>query len=404
MKGKVLIVEDEPIVALDLQQEIEQFGCEVVGLAESADEALMVAEANRPDLALMDVRIIGSMDGIQTARLLRHSHQVPVIFLTSYNDEVTTGRAAKEMPYGYLTKPFRSRELKAALSVGLHRARMDAAKHCSREAMEATMGGMREGVLSVSLEHKVRFMNAAAERLTGWALAAARGRKLYEVLDLSDECRRPLPELNNLKDAGAFEEFGWSLKRTDGGASVLVDFSVAPLAAQNGERTGFVVTLRDAGERLRTQAIEETLDDVRSFDQAPMAMVQLDEDSRVVRVNQALLRESGVALESLVGRSLTGLSMDADPRIAKDSNAHAAKRRNIGGSGAGAGVELERGRVLRGTAANAVRRLVPFWVTRPLRSSLVFSYIFFHLPIAALRLDSDTVIAAGPRRAVDGLS
>jgi PAS domain S-box-containing protein len=318
LKGKILIVEDEPIVALDLQQEVEQFGCEVVGLAESADEALIAVEANRPDLALMDVRIVGSMDGIQTARLLRNMYQVPVIFLTSYSDELTISRAAREMPYGYLTKPFQSRELKAALRVGLHRAMMDAGQHSAREAMEATVGGMREGVLTVTPDHEVRFMNAAAERLTGWALAAAKGRKLYEVLDLSDGWGRPLPELNNLENAGAFEEFGWSLKQPEGGASVLVDLSVAPLAAQNGERTGFVVTLRDAGERLRAQAIEETLDEARSFDRAPMAIVQLDEDGRVVRVNQALLRESGVAAESLVGRSLTGLSMDADPRISHD--------------------------------------------------------------------------------------
>jgi PAS domain S-box-containing protein len=176
---------------------------------------------------------------------------------------------------------------------------------------------MREGVLSVSLEHKVRFMNAAAERLTGCALAAAKDRLLYEVLELSDERQRPLPELNNHEDARATEEFGWALKQIDGG-SVLVDFSVAPQTALSGERTGFVVTLRDASERLRTQAIEDTFDEMRSFDQAPMAMVQLDENSRIVRVNRALLRESGVALESLVGRTLTGLSMDADPRIAKD--------------------------------------------------------------------------------------
>jgi PAS domain S-box-containing protein len=317
MKGKVLIVEDEPIVALDLQQEVEQFGCEVVGLAESADEALMAVEANRPDLTLMDVRIVGSMDGIQTARLLRNMYQVPAIFLTSYSDELTLSRAAREMPYGYLTKPFQHRELKAALRVALHRARMDAMQHCTREAMEATVGGMRESVLTVSLEHEVQFMNAAAEQLTGLTLATARGRKLYEVLDLSDGRQRPLPELNNLENAGVSEEFGWSLKQTDGDP-VLVDFTVAPLAAQNGERTGFVVTLRDAGERLRSQAIEETLDEVHSFDQAPMAMVQLDGDGRIVRVNQALLRESGVAVESLVGRTLTGLSMDSDPRIARN--------------------------------------------------------------------------------------
>lgn len=317
MKGKILIVEDEPIVALDLQQEVEQFGCEVVGVAESADEALIAVETSHPDLALMDVRIVGSMDGIQTARLLRNVYQVPAIFLTSYSDELTISRAAREMPYGYLTKPFQRRELKATLRVALHRARMDLGQHTAQEAMEATVGSMREGVLTVSLDQKVQFMNAAAEQLTGIKLSKARGRDLYEVLKLSDSRQRPLPELDSHENADAVEEFGWSLRQPSG-APVLVDFAIAPLAAQDGQRTGFVVTLRDAGERLRSQAIEETLDEVRSFDQAPMAMVQLDGDGRIVRVNQALLRESGVAAENLVGRSLTGLSMDSDPRIARD--------------------------------------------------------------------------------------
>jgi len=109
MTGKVLIVEDEPIVALDLQQELEQFGCEVVCLAQSADEALMAVEESQPDLALMDLHIVGSLDGIQTARLLRDAYQVPSIFLTAYSDDVTIERAVREMPYGYLIKPFQAR-------------------------------------------------------------------------------------------------------------------------------------------------------------------------------------------------------------------------------------------------------------------------------------------------------
>ena len=111
MSGKVLIVEDEPIVALDLQQELEELGCEVTGLAESADAAMMWVEECRPDLVLMDISIDGSMDGIQAARLLRHAYELPVVFLTSYSDKDTLARAARELPYGYLTKPFRSREL-----------------------------------------------------------------------------------------------------------------------------------------------------------------------------------------------------------------------------------------------------------------------------------------------------
>jgi PAS domain S-box-containing protein len=317
MRGKVLIVEDEPIVALDLKQELEMLGCEVLGVAESADEALVAAGVHRPDLALMDVRIVGSVDGIQTAGLLRAAYQIPVVFLTSYSDETTIARAAREMPYGYLTKPFQSGELKATLQVALHKAKVDARQDAAHRKLAATISGMREGVLMVSTEGRVEFMNAAAEGLAGWTLAKAKGRTLHEVLKLNDCNQRAADLLSNREDAISVEEFGWTLRQPDGGL-VRVDLSLAPLAGVSGPRKGYVITVRDAAQRMRSQAIEETLDEAHSFDQSPTAMVQLDGDGRIVRVNQALQRESGVPADSLVGRSLTGLSMDPDPRIAKD--------------------------------------------------------------------------------------
>ena len=317
MKGKVLIVEDEPIVALDLKQELEMLGCEVLGVAESADEALVAAGVHRPDLALMDVRIAGSVDGIQTAGLLRAAYQTPVVFLTSYSDETTIARAVREMPYGYLTKPFQSGELKATVQVALHKAKVDARQDATHRKLAATMSGMREGVLMVSSEGQVEFMNAAAEGLAGWTLAKAKGRMLHEVLQLNDCNQRTADLLSNSENAISVEEFGWTLRQPDGGL-VRVDLCLAPLAGVSGPRKGFVITVRDAAQRMRSQAIDETLDEVHSFDQSPTAMVQLDGDGRIVRVNQALQRESGVSADSLVGRSLTGLSMDPDPRIAKD--------------------------------------------------------------------------------------
>jgi PAS domain S-box-containing protein len=317
MKGKVLIVEDEPIVALDLKQELEMLGCEVLGVAESGDEALVAAGVHRPDLALMDVRIVGSVDGIQTAGLLRAAYQIPVVFLTSYSDETTIERAAREMPYGYLTKPFQSGELKATLQVALHKAKVDARQDAAHRKLAATMSGMREGVLMVSSEGRVEFMNAAAEGLAGWTLAKAKGRTLHEVLKLNDCNQRAADLLSNSEDAISVEEFGWTLRQPDG-KLVQVDLCLAPLASISGPRKGFVITVRDAAQRMRSQAIDETLDEAHSFDQSPTAMVQLDGDGRIVRVNQALQRESGVPADSLVGRSLTGLSMDPDPRIAKD--------------------------------------------------------------------------------------
>lgn len=316
MKAKLLIVEDEPIVALDLQQEVEQLGCEVVALAESADEALVAAEICRPDLALMDVRIVGSMDGIQTARLLRTAYDVPVIFLTSYSDESTVSRAVKEAPYGYLTKPFKSRELKATLSVALHKARLDASERAEHRALAATLSSVPAGLITSSAEGLVRFMNNAAEMLTGVAYDLAKCPQLNEVLQLNDGLGRPVEALIPPRDPNRTEEFGWTLKRS-GGETVLVDLSIASMSDAAGEATGYVITLRDAAERLRFTAMEETLEQSNCFDTAPMGMVQLDAEGHVVRVNKALERESGVAAENLVGRSLTGLSMDPDPRIGK---------------------------------------------------------------------------------------
>lgn len=315
MNGKLLIVEDEPIVALDLQQELEAFGCEVVALAQSADEALMAVEECQPDLALMDLHIIGSLDGIQTARLLRDAYQLPSIFLTAYSDDATITRAVREMPYGYLTKPFQTRELKATLQVALHKAAVDAGLRRAHGKIASTVDGMHEALLTVTLAGDIQFMNAAAERMVGHTREHATGCHVREILDLRDTRNRPVsvPARHGL--ANPIEEFGLTLNLA-GRVPMLVDMAISPFSDSTGVQTGFVITLRKADERVRSQAVEETFNATDLFELAPMAMVQLDSTGHIVRVNQALLRESGVPAENLVGRTLTGLSMDPDPRIA----------------------------------------------------------------------------------------
>jgi CheY-like chemotaxis protein len=340
MTGKLLIVEDEPIVALDLQQELEGFGCEVVALAQSADEALMAVEESQPDLALMDLHIAGSLDGIQTARLLRDAYQVPSVFLTAYSDDATINRAVREMPYGYLTKPFQTRELKATLQVALHKAKVDAGQRRAHGRIASTVDGMHEALLTVSLAGDIQFLNASAERLLGRSREGAVGRHLREVVDLRDTRNRPIPMPARHGLSGPIEEFGLTLNRLGQDrvgqnrvqqdrvqqnragqdrarqTPTLVDMAISPFADSAGVQTGYVLTLRKADERMRSQALEEAYNASDLFELAPLAMVQLDSSGHIVRVNDALLRESGVAVESLVGRTLTGLSMDPDPRIA----------------------------------------------------------------------------------------
>jgi PAS domain S-box-containing protein len=277
----------------------------------------MIVQVTPPECALMDIRIAGSMDGIQTARALQHWYHVPSLFLTSHSDDTTLARAARVMPYGYLTKPFKSAELNATLRMALERARSDARDRAERDQVTDTFNGMSEGIMTISCKGAVRFMNYAAESLTGWNAAAANGIAVHEVLRWSEGQTNPVPDLTSWEAARQSEWMGCALGQPGGGRS-FVDITIAPLTSGDGEARGYVLTLRDATERIRKQALEEAQSERPCFDRVPIAMMQLDAQGRIERVNEALLRETGVPAEKVLGRTLTGLNLDPDPRIGKE--------------------------------------------------------------------------------------
>jgi PAS domain S-box-containing protein len=316
MKAKVLIVEDDPMLALDLRHEVEGLGFEVTGLAESADEALTASEENCPDLALMDIQIEGSMDGISTAQILRSNYQIPVIFLTSSSDQATISKAAQSLPYGYLVKPFKLNDLKASIHTALHKSKVDAARESTQQTVSNAIEALPEAVITLSLDHKVKYMNEAAEKMAGCQLDQAMGKNFTEVLDIIDSRKQNLRNLNDASNSAKVDEFACSLTRKDR-THILVDFTSTAITDRSGMRTGFVVTLKEAAERLRFQAIEDTLDEVHSFDLAPMPMLELDGDGFILRVNEAMLKETKMDASIMVGHSLTGLMMNPDPRMSR---------------------------------------------------------------------------------------
>ena len=112
----ILIVEDEAIVALDLETRLMLLGYRVVGCAATGEAALVLAQQHRPDLALMDIRLQGPMDGIATARRIQQLLHIPVIFLTAHLEESTLREAQLADPFGYLPKPFEDAELERTLA------------------------------------------------------------------------------------------------------------------------------------------------------------------------------------------------------------------------------------------------------------------------------------------------
>ncbi len=118
-KLKVLIVEDEFIIAESLKDIVEDLGYEVVGMAIRAEEAIELLEAEQPDLAILDITLKGEKDGIWLAEQIKANHKIPYIFLSSHGDQSTVQRAVKTKPYGYLMKPFQKADIYTAISLAL---------------------------------------------------------------------------------------------------------------------------------------------------------------------------------------------------------------------------------------------------------------------------------------------
>lgn len=124
---KVLIVEDESIIAMELESHVRRMGYDVIGPVATGDAALEMAGEFHPDIALLDIRIRGDKDGIETAEAIRSRFNTPVIYLTAHADERTIERAKVTEPLGYLVKPLREHELQAAITVALHKHKMNEA-------------------------------------------------------------------------------------------------------------------------------------------------------------------------------------------------------------------------------------------------------------------------------------
>jgi two-component system cell cycle sensor histidine kinase/response regulator CckA len=122
---KILICEDENIVALDIKRHLERFGYEVTGVYESAEDAISACTASKPDIVLMDIQLSGTMDGLEASTIIFQKFNIPVIMLTAYADDITISRAKDGLPFGYILKPFEDRELKTAIEIALFRHEMD---------------------------------------------------------------------------------------------------------------------------------------------------------------------------------------------------------------------------------------------------------------------------------------
>ena len=174
-QANVLIVEDEAVIALEIEKSLQSLGYEVTSIVDSGEKAIQKSETDQPEVILMDIRLKGSMDGISAAESIRAAHDIPIIFLTGYADEKKIERAKLILPYGYLLKPVQERELKVAVEMAIHLAEVEKKRQeavhelkSSEQRLSLHIARTPLAVIEFDADFRVTAWNPAAEKIFGY--------------------------------------------------------------------------------------------------------------------------------------------------------------------------------------------------------------------------------------------
>jgi two-component system cell cycle sensor histidine kinase/response regulator CckA len=254
--ARILIVEDERVVARDIESRLTRMGYAVAGVTRFGEEAIRLAEERRPDLVLMDIRLKGAMDGVAAAQEIRSRFQLPVVYLTAYADDDTLGRARVTEPFGYILKPFQERELQTAIEMALYKHRAERELQESRHRYAVTLNSIGDAVIATDRQGCVTFLNPVAEELTGWRLAEAAGRPLAQVFRITnEETRGPVedPVARVLRQGAVVGLANHTVLIRRDGKEVPIDDCGAPIRDDGGTVTGAVLVFHDITERRKAE-------------------------------------------------------------------------------------------------------------------------------------------------------
>ncbi|MCE9611968.1 MAG: response regulator [Chthoniobacter sp.] len=256
-KKHILIVEDEGLIAKDLQSMLKRLGYHVPTTVGTGELAIQTAATNRPDLILMDINLRGQLDGVQAAEAINAQQDVPIVFLTANSDEPTMQRAKVTDPFGFMIKPFEERSIQAGIEMALYKHQTNRQTRAREQWLSVTLKSIADGVITTDHEGRVTFINRVAETLTGRTHSEALGRPYVELFPIIDATtRQTAPNLIDaaLREGVARNHVNHSLLLGRDELARHIEYSVAPIRSDAGLITGCVIVFCDVTERRQLEA------------------------------------------------------------------------------------------------------------------------------------------------------
>lgn len=254
---KILVVEDETILALDIRHSLQKLGYAVPDITDSGEDAIRKIAETNPHLVLIDICLAGEINGIHLVDIIQDHFQIPVLYLTEYSEDIRLHKKRLSEPFSYVIKPCDERDLKFAVEMALYKHKIMQKCQEEKQRLAATIESMGCAVVVTSVNGRIQMMNPIAEVITGWQQREAYGKDLAEVICLVDQ------DLDEVMDNLAIQAIktGRVLRLPDNctliskeGRKIPIGDCIAPIRDVDGSITGAVLVFQDISQRKQAEA------------------------------------------------------------------------------------------------------------------------------------------------------
>lgn len=298
VKVKILIVEDNRIVAEDIKNNLQELGYIVSGIATSGEKAIEFVQLEHPDIAIMDIRLGKGMNGIEAATQFNEIYKIPVIYLTAHADEKTLAKAKLTEPYGYLVKPFEVEELKSAIEIAVYKHQVERKVRENRQWLQTTLTSIGDGVIATDVAGCVKFMNPVAENLTGWSQELAMGKPLVDIFHIVNEQTRAIVEnpVQKVIETGKIVGLAnHTVLISRDGSEIPIKDSGAPILLNDDELKGVVLVFQDDSESRKAEnLLRQSKERLQlAMESAAEGSWEFDDQNREIRFDHLCFRILG---------------------------------------------------------------------------------------------------------------